>query len=170
MSIRSRDTQSIHDSPINFSMSKQQYTIPKAERFRKSKSLASYKYYDLPSTNTFRSTTFGISNRKNLFNNDKSIPPPGQYNPKSNTTEVRNLSFAKGRQVHLNKIQECKASSFLKTVDNPGPGTYNPNPQFVDPVPSSKYSMRMKTEQNLPSVSKNPGPGKYDIKTAWLEK
>jgi hypothetical protein len=35
--------------------------------------------------------------------------------------------------------------NFLKTIDNPGPGAYNPNPEFVDPHTSTKYSFRVKT-------------------------
>jgi len=82
MSYRVRDIQTVHNNSLNSSKSKQQYTIPRADRFRNAQSVISYKYYDLPSTNECRSTSFGVANRKGLFLTDKSIPPPGQYNPK----------------------------------------------------------------------------------------
>lgn len=38
MSFRVRDIQSVHNNPLNDSVSKHQYSIPKAERFKYSKS------------------------------------------------------------------------------------------------------------------------------------
>jgi hypothetical protein len=58
----------------------------------------------------------------------------------------------------------------LKITDTPGPGSYNPNPEFVDPQPSAKYSMRGKTSTVFQPFSEAPGPGRYNIKNSWLEK
>jgi hypothetical protein len=44
--------------------------------------------------------------------------------------------------------QDCKNLNFLKGSDAPGPGSYNPNPEFVDPFSGSKYSMRVRTEKS----------------------
>lgn len=51
MSYRIRDINHIHGNPLNSSVSKQQYSIPKAQRFQNNKTETGYKYYDLPSTN-----------------------------------------------------------------------------------------------------------------------
>lgn len=79
MSYRIRNIESVHNNILNSSISKQQYTIPKANRFRYSKSVCEYRYYNLPSTNTCRASTFGVSRRKELFHQDRDIPPPGLY-------------------------------------------------------------------------------------------
>lgn len=39
----------------------------------------SYKYYDLPSTNTRKAPSFGVSDRPSPFVGDKEIPPPNRY-------------------------------------------------------------------------------------------
>lgn len=171
MSYRIRNLESIHNNPLNLSPSKQQYTIPKAPRFRNSRSVCEYRYYTLPSTNKHKAPSFGASTRKGLFRYDPEIPPPGAYNPKDINVGTLSVSFAKGRNVCIShNMQECKGFDFLKVKDNPGPGAYNPNPEFVDPLPSSKFSIRGKTCVNFHPGDSVPGPGHYNVKTGWLEK
>lgn len=79
MSFRVREFQSIHNNPLNASTSKHQYSIPKAERFKIAKYEMLYRYYDLPSTNSRKAPSFGVSDRSSLFAGDKSIPPPTKY-------------------------------------------------------------------------------------------
>jgi hypothetical protein len=71
MSFRVRDIQAVHNNPLNDSVSKHQYSIPKAERFRNIKSELSYKYYDLPSTNDRKAPSFGVSSRPSPFSADR---------------------------------------------------------------------------------------------------
>jgi len=70
MSFRIRDIQAVHNNPLNDSVSKQQFSIPRAERFKKQKSTPTYKYYDLPSTNSRKAPSFGVSSRPNPFSAD----------------------------------------------------------------------------------------------------
>ena len=104
MSYRIRDINTIHNNPLNTSVSKQQYSIPKAKRFRNNKSEMGYKYYDMPSTNAQKAPTFGISIRKTIFAGDKDVPSPDKYFVKDMKQETQQISFAKGRNV-LNLIK-----------------------------------------------------------------
>lgn len=102
MSYRVRDITSIHNSALNNSISKQQYTIPRAERFRNNKTESSYKYYELPSTNDHKASTFGHSQRKTIATGDQNLPSPDKYFLNSLHAlhlDSRQISFAKGRQV-----------------------------------------------------------------------
>lgn len=59
MSYRIRDIATIHNNPLNSSISKQLYTIPKANRFQYNKTEISQKFYDLPPTNSKKAAPFG---------------------------------------------------------------------------------------------------------------
>lgn len=66
-------------------------------------------------------------------------------------------------------MQDCKNFDFLKVSSNPGPGAYNPNPEFIDTALGSKYSIRVRTENSEKLLVSNvPGPGNYNVRTAWL--
>lgn len=104
MSYRVRDITSIHNSVLNNSISKQQYSIPKAERFKNNKTESSYKYYELPSTNARKAPTFGHELRKSIVSGDNNIPSPDKYF--LNTIypikfDSRQITFAKGREVTI---------------------------------------------------------------------
>lgn len=99
MSYRIRDIATVHDNVLNSSVSKHQYTIPRATRFRNNKSEMGYKYYDLPSTNTQKAPSFGVSTRKSIFAVDKEIPSPDKYTLRDIKLETQLISFAKGRNV-----------------------------------------------------------------------
>lgn len=58
-----------------------------------------YKYYDIPSTNTQKAPTFGVSARKTIFAGDKEVPSPDKYTVKDMKQETQHISFAKGRDV-----------------------------------------------------------------------
>lgn len=49
----------------------------------------------------------------------------------------------------------------MKTNKNPGPGQYNPNPEFIDTQSTSKYSIRQKFHEPKQGNEKYPGPGNY---------
>lgn len=102
MSYRVRDINTIHNSALNNSVSKQQYSIPRAERFKNNKTESSYKYYELPSTNPNKAPTFGHSERKGIVTGDVHLPSPDKYflNTLYPTKfDSRQISFAKGREV-----------------------------------------------------------------------
>lgn len=100
MSYRVRDINSIRNSALNNSISKQQYSIPRAERFKNNKTEAAYKYYELPSTNANKAPTFGHSERKGFITAESNLPSPDKYF--LNTIhpikyDSRQITFAKGR-------------------------------------------------------------------------
>lgn len=70
-------------NPLNSSKSKFQYSFSRAERFydKKSFSVTSIRFYDLPSTKSRRKTTFGYGNRTSFLANNN--PPPNQYEAKN---------------------------------------------------------------------------------------
>ena len=59
MSFRIRDIHAIRNNQLNKSVSKQQYTIPRAERFQRCQTVLTDKYYDLPSTNQQKGPPIG---------------------------------------------------------------------------------------------------------------
>ena len=67
MAFRIRDIHAIHNNQLNKSVSKQQYSIPKAGRFRRCQTVLTDKYYDLPSTNELKGALIGREDRKNIF-------------------------------------------------------------------------------------------------------
>lgn len=67
MSYRIRDINTIHNNPLNSSISKQLYTIPKASRFHYNKTEISQKFYDLPPTNNRKGAPFSHAERKSIF-------------------------------------------------------------------------------------------------------
>ena len=64
MSFRIRDIHSVHNNPLNKSVSKQQYSIPKADRFRRCHTVMSDKYYEIQSTNDQKAPSFPTAERK----------------------------------------------------------------------------------------------------------
>lgn len=101
MSYRIRDIGAIRNNQLNGSVSKQQYTIPRADRWKNNKSEASYyNYYNLPSTNTKKAFNFGTSERKVFEPKKETIPSPNKYfdnMQKSLMLQTNSIAFAKGR-------------------------------------------------------------------------
>ena len=74
---------------LNNSSSKQKFSFPKAGRFSYNKSLYSYNwrrcdsFYEMPSTKTGRSTSFGYGQKDMGIKNDRYAPEPATYNIES---------------------------------------------------------------------------------------
>lgn len=71
---------------LNTSTSKQKFTFPKTDRFHQQQKLKYSKglwscesIYDIPSTRTNRSTSFGYGKKDIGLRQDKWIPPIGTY-------------------------------------------------------------------------------------------
>jgi hypothetical protein len=97
MTFRVRDIQFIHNNQLNSSVSKQQYSIPRAKRFRCTKSELSSQYYNIPSTNNHKAPSFGVSNRPPPFIGILDNPPPNQYTIKALLIEKQQIKFPLGR-------------------------------------------------------------------------
>ena len=67
MAFRVRDIHTVHNNQLNKSVSKQLYTIPKADRFKRCHTVISDKYYDIPSTNELKAAPIGRAGRKSIF-------------------------------------------------------------------------------------------------------
>ena len=101
MSFRIRDIQAIHNNPLNKSVSKQQYSIPKASRFQRCHTVLSDKYYDIPTTNDLKAAPFDRADRKTIFALKDQGPPPGHYDVSSAGIEVKNIIMPLGREVEV---------------------------------------------------------------------
>ena len=99
MSFRIRDIQSVHNNALNKSVSKQQYSMPKAERFRRCHTVMADRYYDIQSTNEHKAPIFPNANRISIFEIKSNNPPPNQYEVKDLNLNVKDITFANGREV-----------------------------------------------------------------------
>lgn len=79
MAFRIRDLQAIHNNPQNKSVSKQQYSIPRASRFQRCHTVLSDKYYDLPTTNECKAAAFPLDKRRDIFVPRDRSPSPAHY-------------------------------------------------------------------------------------------
>lgn len=76
----------VSNHSLNTSTSKQKFTFPKTDRFHQhqrfkylKKLLSCESIYDIPSTRTNRSTSFGYGKKDIGLRQDKWIPPIGIY-------------------------------------------------------------------------------------------
>ena len=126
-SIKIENPEITHKSPLNDSISKQQFSFPKSKRFdEKLPPKQNDTFYNLPSTNSNRAPSLGTSNR-NTFNLKSHSPPPTAYDIKG-TLDNHGVGFSCGREVYYFIIKKAVANSFIRTNSNPGPGSYHPNP------------------------------------------
>ncbi len=98
--------QEILVNPLNNSKSKFQYSFNRAERFNHNKTeMSDYKYYQLPNTRTTKTTTFGNSCRKTIYEKNSSLSPnlyiyavDGEFSAKNNNKN-KGVVFGSGRNV-----------------------------------------------------------------------
>ena len=159
----------VHNHPLNDSPSKQQFSFPKAPRFREYRSPYALRsltqvQYTLPSTFNKKGYSFGNAQRKSIIgdcrNPEKSLSPaPGAYTPSSRDDKIPGWSFGCSK-----KAETPGSRSSKHLTDNPGPGAYNITPEDFGKF-ANKYSMRAKASPPrtlYPAPrSQTPGPGSY---------
>ena len=145
----------ICNSPLNHSKSKYMYSFGKAQRFPPiNNSFGSvYKFYNLPSVRTKRSTSIGYGTKYD-FTRDAKSKSPVFYDYKSDFDRKNpngpQYSFGLGRDLMYKSMDRA----------GPGPAKYNIRRPFgKDAV---KYSMRIKFYRSA-SIENfgTPGPGAY---------
>lgn len=104
MSLIVSTPEQIHNHPVNNSVSKNRWSIPKAKRFQGlTPSAVTDSIYELPSTRTSRTTTLGHGSKYDFTAQARDGPAPNQYQTIQNLS--RDLSkcgvtMAPGRDVH----------------------------------------------------------------------
>lgn len=116
MSFRIRDINSVHNNPLNKSISKQQYSIPKADRFKRCNTVLSDKYYEIPSTNDLKAASFSQGKRQGAFEIKCDQPSPGQYNITEALSETRKITFAHGRDVKIYPFRSARKTNFSTSI------------------------------------------------------
>lgn len=156
----------IHDSPLNLSPTKMQYSFPHASRFNciNRKPTANVPFYEVDSKvlKTIRACSLGKGSKYDFTKNYKHVPAPNCYFPKNlsiSASVKHGYSFGVARELApQNGILFVSKSSGAK----PGPASYNPQL----PKSESTVTFRIKTRRtNHENVE--IGPGKYNISSTF---
>ena len=147
----------ICNNPLNHSKSKYMYSFSKAQRFPPitNSSLGEYKFYNLPSMRTNRSTSIGYGSKYD-FTKEAKFKSPVFYDYKStfdqNNPGAPRYSFGLGRD------------KMYKNTDISGPGPARYNTRIPFGKDGIKYSMRLKLYRSASTGNINsPGPAAYNI-------
>jgi hypothetical protein len=156
---------SVQNHPLNHSTAKNSATFLKSPRTPiLAEGSGSSCYYNLPSTRSKRSCSFGLGQKSSMASRSQA-PPPGSYDLPGLATLSKHIrrSFGYGRdQVVGGAIPKPSRQS------SPGPGHY--------PAPSSLESrnvymgVRLSSSMLVEGCLKNPGPGSYDLSETSLGK
>lgn len=159
----------IHDSPLNQSPAKMQYTFPHANRFasRLANSTLNVPYYNVDCRihRQTRTTSLGKGNKYDFTKNCKDVPAPNAYFPRNlsisaNVTSKRGYSFGVSRELAPQSgIFQASRLGGAK----PGPGAYSP----ALPRSGQTVTFRIKTGKNH-SENCNTGPGKYEVGSSFV--
>lgn len=136
----------IHDFPINTSVSKAVWTIPKSKRFEQAASNQKKvdAFYDVPEKifKNKRATSFGVGQRLFDLGNKKKNQGPQDYHILS---EIDQNLKNKYRQVGFGESRDkCKVVGEVDKKDLkkfPGPGQYEANPSQLQ---QGKFTMKGK--------------------------
>lgn len=148
---------------LNTSTSKQRYTFAKAARFPKIKRSSSAGFYEIPSTLSKRTTSFGFGNKVDFTkekkgNNATFHDYSSDFNQKN--PHGPKYSFSNGREKY-GKVYLDSVKMFDKNV--PGPGKYYIMKPFGSDCP--KYSIKGRHENPITrkgEVIPSPAPNLYN--------
>ena len=156
----------IHDHPWNQSPAKALYSFPHAERFpnRGFLSPCGVAYYDIPE-DAFRSKrvcSLGVGNKFDFTKNAKNVPAPNNYYPQNlaiGFEKKKGFSFGLSREA----VKQSGLTALMRSASqNPGPGTYTPQP-----VKSHK-TVTLRSRVKMPGNDNNRlGPGNYEVISAF---
>ena len=181
-SLELMDAERVLINPLNHSLSKQQYTFSKAQRFERCKTQnEDYHYYDLPSTRLRQATTIGKSERDNYSSKNTLSPSPVMYNYAKDgefafsvnfkRSKSKGFGFGLGRDVFYYIMKEIKVNSFITVKkDVPDPWSYDPEKAKIKR--SKQYSFGKADKSSISKVelpSLVPGPGAYQVNTSLDE-
>lgn len=164
MATTSNDAASVNKNPLNSSTAKQLFSFSKANRFENMRgSLNDNVSYNLPSTRSLRSTSFGYGS-KILDSRRKDSPSPDSYRIPSDfdfsrSDKNKGFSFRVGWKAYTRVYQKEGFKNTLGADPNvPGPGTYKPKADFGTDVKTATLKGKFK---DSPKSVNTPGPGAY---------
>lgn len=158
----------IHDSPLNLSPTKQQFSFPHTSHFDK-RSIHQYcsaGFYDINEKvyKGHQGTSLGKGEKYNFTQETKNIPGANAYFPKNLTIEesiVKKSGFSFGMSRDLVKL----CSSSLNPKNNefvPGPGNYDPILQKNQKCTTLKSRLK-----EINKYSSKTGPADYKIPNSF---
>ena len=153
---------------INTSTSKEMYSFPAAKRFETSMRDDSSFFYNIPSTLTKRSTSFGLGT-KVTFRDRYQYPGPGAYNSFGINMKGR-YAVSDLPNSQQNKFgDEVRFKNQVPATETPGPSSYSPERLIKGNgiVYNSRYvtNLGKSMGQRLKIIGEKlitPGPGSYD--------
>eukprot|EP00331_Platyophrya_macrostoma_P023037 CAMPEP_0176442832 /NCGR_PEP_ID=MMETSP0127-20121128/22054_1 /TAXON_ID=938130 /ORGANISM="Platyophrya macrostoma, Strain WH" /LENGTH=276 /DNA_ID=CAMNT_0017827929 /DNA_START=23 /DNA_END=850 /DNA_ORIENTATION=+ len=157
MSIVVSSPAQIHNSPLNNSTAKAQYSFPKAKRDDLVATNANSLFYDLPPVRSARAAGIGYGHKYDFTKGQQKSPAPNAYEPKGTLDDMRKK---KGFTFGLSR-EAMAVTGGMMAGDrmSPGPGAYNIRGLNQKNI---AYSFRSKTTQDLLVSNRHvPGPGAY---------
>lgn len=158
----------VHDSQLNCSPAKMQYSFPHSLRFqnRNMASTSNVPFYEVDSKlkRSYRACSLGKGNKYDFTKTNKDVPAPNSYHPTNlsiseNLQAKRGFSFGVSRELSpQNGILYVSRTAKVK----PGPGAYTP----VLPKSQATVSFHIKTNRKR-DENTAIGPGKYDFIPAF---
>ena len=153
---------------INTSTSKEMYSFPAAKRFETSMRDDSSFFYNIPSSLTKRSTSFGLGT-KVTFRDRYQYPGPGAYNSFGINMKGR-YAVSDLPNSQQNKFgDEVRFKNQVPATETPGPSSYSPERLIKGNgiVYNSRYvtNLGKSMGQRLKIIGEKlitPGPGSYD--------
>lgn len=153
---------------INTSTSKEMYSFSTTKRFLDNIQDNSTFFYDIPTTITKRSTSFGYGS-KQVFTDTNKYPGPGTYNQLLQINRKGRYGISELPNSQQNKFgneKRFKNQSFQK--DTPGPNYYFPESMIKGNgiIYNSRYKTKLGKSmgQRLKQIGEKlitPGPGAY---------
>ena len=122
----------------------------------------SQKFYDLPSTKSIRTTTFGYGDR-NPFKCRNFSPPPGHYKSLS----VFDKDQKKGKVYTFGICRDAYSKVLIQPSQGvdpivPGPGSYDVRTVVGKDARKSALGPRTLLRDGPPRNIRTPGPGAYE--------
>lgn len=139
------------------------YSFTRAARFLDSsnKQYSSHSstenYYEVPSTFSKRSPSFGFGTKFDFTSLSRNNPAPNSYNVSSSPALCNGFSFGVSREDSQKRMIE---GHFQADLTIPGPGSYSHHP--VIGLEGRKFTIKGKIEERLSRQNNgSPGPSAY---------
>jgi hypothetical protein len=159
MSFAASTPQQIHNSPLNTSPSKQQWSFPRSSKFGvEPKPICSKPYYDLPPVRSSRSPGFGYGQKYDFTKASTRSPAPNNYKIPDMFSEKKKktgYSFGLGREA-----MAVTGSQFVGEKKSPGPGAYDVRETNKVAI-SYSFKGRSPAPEAMTTTKIVPGPGAY---------
>eukprot|EP00357_Protocruzia_adherens_P022362 CAMPEP_0114987712 /NCGR_PEP_ID=MMETSP0216-20121206/9170_1 /TAXON_ID=223996 /ORGANISM="Protocruzia adherens, Strain Boccale" /LENGTH=390 /DNA_ID=CAMNT_0002350361 /DNA_START=37 /DNA_END=1209 /DNA_ORIENTATION=+ len=170
MSLTVQNSTEVSHSPLNLSKSKQLFSFPRTERFKREVDHATKQapLYSLPEVSEKRAASFGYGRKSDFTSTNRDTPAPNKYVVDSEFTPAKHkkcsYSFGASREVY-DKVYLENHRVADRSV--PGPGAYD----WSQPLGKQSRKATLKSRNKLLASNLTvPGPGAYTLSPTLNDK